>query len=73
MDIGKEGEVGSRVRNGKSKVGGRNLEGGVLEGKGTKESRDGVWRKRDYGEERWGCGERGTMERVEMGVWRKGD
>ena len=35
--------------------------GGVLEGKETKERRDG------------GVEERGTMERVEMGVWRKGD
>ena len=46
MDIGKEGEVGSRVRNGKSKVGRRNLEGGgCWKGRGLRRGEMGVWRK----------------------------
>ena len=65
MDIGKEGEVGSRVRNGKSKVGRRNLEGGgCWKGRGLRRGEMGVWRRRDYGESRDG----GLEKR---GLWRE--
>ena len=57
MDIGKEGEVGSRVRNGKSG-------GGGWKGRRLRRGEMGVWRRRDYGESRDG----GLEKR---GLWRE--